>query len=166
LNKRRSLHRFYELGILIKGIDGALQLVSGFLLLYLSPATINRMVFFFVRDELREDPEDLFVNLVLHATQNLLQTKTLTSVFLLVHGGAKLLLVAGLAANKLWSYPAAIVVFVAFTVYQLYELAQQVSVFMATVTVLDVIVIVLIAAEYRQVRMTRRGTESIKKVPI
>ena len=158
MKKRPSVHRFYELGILIKGIDGALQVISGLLLLCLSPATINSVVFFFVRGELREDPEDLFVNMVLHATQNIIQTKTLTSVFLLVHGGAKLLLVAGLAANKRWSYPAAIVVFAGFTIYQLYELAYRASLFMATVTVLDVIVIVLIAAEYRQVRAASRGT--------
>ena len=160
---RRSLHRFFVLGVLIKGIDGVLQLVSGFLLLYLSPATINSVVFFFVRDELKEDPEDLFVNLLLRATKTILQTKTLTSVLLLVHGGAKLLLVAGLATNKLWSYPAAIVVFAVFTAYQLYELTYQASLFMATVTVLDAIVIVLIAAEYRHVTMAKRGAQSMAR---
>ena len=160
LNARPTLHRFFKLGVLIKGIDGGLQLVSGFLLLYLSPATINSLVFFFVRGELKEDPSDLFVNLLLHATKNILQTKTLTSAFLLAHGGAKLLLVAGLAANKRWAYPAAIIVFAGFTMYQLYTLAYQASLFMAAVTVIDIIFIVLIAAEYRDVRMSRRRAAS------
>ena len=158
LETRGILHRFFELGILIKGVDGGLQLLAGVSLLFLSPATINSIVFFFVRGELKEDPTDLFVNLFLRATRNVIQTKTLASLFLLVHGGAKLLLVAGLANNKLWSYPAAIVVFAGFTVYQLYELAHQASLFMGTVTVLDIIVVVLVAAEYRHVRMAKRAT--------
>ncbi len=160
LNTRRILHRFFELGVLVKGIDGGLQLVGGIFLFSLSPATINGMLYFFVRGELREDPTDLFVNLLLHATRNIIQSKTLAGVFLLLHGGAKLLLVGGLANHKLWSYPAAIVVFAAFTVYQLYELVHQASLFMGTITIMDIIVVVLIAAEYRQVRMARRGSES------
>jgi len=52
LEARRILHRFFELGILIKGVDGGLELVGGLLFVFLSPGAINRVAFFFVEGEL------------------------------------------------------------------------------------------------------------------
>lgn len=148
---RRTLHRFFELGILVKGIDGGLELVGGLLLLFLSPAAFRGIIFFFVRGELKEDPTDLVANLLLHTTGSVIQVRVSASVLLIVHGAVKLLLVGGLAANKHWSYPAAIVVFAAFTVYQLYQLGHQYSLFLGIVTLLDAIVILLVIEEYRHV---------------
>lgn len=155
LKIRRTLHRFFEVGILIKGIDGGLELVGDFLLLVLTPGAIRGIVFFFVQAELKEDPTDLVVNLLLHTTRNVVQDRRLASAFLIVHGVAKLLLVAGLVANKLWSYPVAIVVFAAFTVYQLYQLGHRYTLFLGAITVLDIVVILLIIGEYRFARMSR-----------
>jgi uncharacterized membrane protein len=152
---RSILHRFFELGILIKAVDGGLELVGGLLLVVLSPVAINRVVFFFVEGELKEDPTDLVANLLLHTTRSAIDVRIPASVFLIVHGAVKLVLVGGLATNRLWSYPAAILVFAGFTVYQLYQLSQQYSLFLATVTVLDVIVILLVIAEFRHMRIAR-----------
>jgi uncharacterized membrane protein len=155
LEARRILHRFFELGILIKGVDGGLELVGGLLLVFLSPAAINRVMFFFVEGELKEDPTDLVANLLLHTTRSAIEAKVPASVFLIVHGIVKLVLVGGLATNRLWSYPAAILVFAGLTMYQLYQLNQQYSLFLEIVTILDVIVILLVIAEYRYMRIAK-----------
>ena len=155
LKARWILHRFFELGILIKAIDGGLELVGGLLLVFLSPAAINRVVFFFVEGELKEDPTDLVANLLVHTTRSAIEVRVPASVFLIIHGIVKLVLVGGLATNRRWSYPAAILVFAGFTIYQLYQLGQQYSLFLETVTVLDAIVILLVIAEYRHMRIAR-----------
>jgi uncharacterized membrane protein len=155
---RRILHRFFELGILIKGVDGVLELVVGLLLVFLSPGAINRVVLFFVEGELKEDPTDLVANLLLHTTRSAIEVRVPASVFLIVHGVVKLVLVAGLATNRLWSYPAAILVFAGFTIYQLYQLSQQYSLFLEIVTILDVIVVLLVIAEYRHMRIVRKNS--------
>ncbi len=152
---RWNLHRFFEVGILLKGIDGGLELIGGLLLLVLSHGAINGIVYFFVEAELKEDPTDLVANLLLHSTRHLIQDRRLASAFLIVHGVAKLLLVAGLLANKLWSYPAAIVVFAAFTVFQICQLGYQFSFFLGVLTVIDVLVLMLVICEYRYVRAAR-----------
>ncbi len=149
---KRILHRFFELGIIIKGLDGAVELVGGLLLVFLSPAAINRVVFFLVEGELKEDPTDLVANLLVHTTRSAIQVRVPASLFLIGHGIVKLVLVAGLATNRLWSYPAAIVVFAGFTIYQIYQLTLQYSLFLETVTVLDLMVILLVIAEYRHMR--------------
>jgi uncharacterized membrane protein len=155
LMMRRILHRFFELGIIIKGVDGGLELVGGLLLVFLPPAAINRVVFFFVEGELKEDPTDLVANLLLHTTRSAIEVRVSASTFLIVHGIVKLALVGGLATNRLWSYPVAILVFAGFTIYQLYQLSQQYSLFLEVVTVLDVIVILLVIAEYRHMKIVR-----------
>jgi uncharacterized membrane protein len=149
---KRNFHRFFELGILIKGIDGGLELVGGLLLIFLSPAAINRVLFFFVEGELQEDPTDRLANLLVHTTRSAIQVRIPASVFLLGHGIVKLVLVGGLATNRLWSYPVAILVFAGFTIYQAYQLSQQYSSFLLTATILDVVVILLVIVEYRQMR--------------
>jgi uncharacterized membrane protein len=152
---RRILHRLFELGILIKGVDGGLELVGGLLLVFLSSAAINRVVLFFVEGELKEDPTDLVANLLLHTTRSAIQVRVPASAFLIVHGIVKLALVGGLASNRLWSYPAAILVFAGFTLYQLYQLSQQYSLFLEAVTILDVIVVLLVIVEYRYMKIAR-----------
>lgn len=158
----RIVHRFFELGILIKGIDGAFELVGGLLLAFLSPSAINQLVYFFLEDELKEDPADSVANLLLHITRSAIKVRVSASAFLIVHGIVKLALVIGLATHRLWSYPLAILVFTGFTIYQLYQVSQQYSLFMVTVTVLDVMVIILVIAEYRHMRgkINHRGTET------
>jgi uncharacterized membrane protein len=111
------------------------------------------VVSFFVQGELKEDPTDLVANLLLHTTRSAVEVRVPASVFLLVHEIVKLMLGGGHATNRLWSYPAAIIVFAGFTTYQLYQLSQQYSLFLETVTVLDVVVILLVIAEYRHMRI-------------
>ena len=152
---RRILHRFFEIGILIKGVDGGLELIGGLLLVFLSPSAINRVLLFFVEGELKEDPNDFFANLLVHVTRSAIDAKIPASIFLIVHGVVKLGLVGGLATHRLWSYPAAIIVFAGLTLFQLYQLGQQYSPFLGVVTVLDVIVIVLVILEYRYLRIAR-----------
>jgi uncharacterized membrane protein len=151
----RLLHRLFELGVVAKGVDGALELIGGLLLLLLSPAAITGTIWFLVQGELKEDPTDLVANLLLHNTRTIVDIRFSTSAFLIVHGVVKLGLVGGLATNQLWSYPAAIVVFTGFTIYQVYQLTQQNSLFLGVVTVLDIIVVLLVIAEYQHVRLVR-----------
>ncbi len=150
--RKRLLHRIFEIGILVKGVDGAAELMGGLLLMLLSPASIKGLIASLVKGELKEDPTDLVANLLVHNTATVIHSRASASAFLILHGVTKLGLVAGLAANKLWSYPTALAVFASFTIYQIYQLANQYSLFLATITVLDVMVVVLILIEYRQVR--------------
>ncbi|HUZ93012.1 MAG TPA: DUF2127 domain-containing protein [Candidatus Paceibacterota bacterium] len=148
----RSWHEFFEFGIIVKGVDGFLQLVGGIALFFVSPATINAIALFFIRGELSEDPKDFLANLFLHATQGVIQAQVFAGILLVVHGAVKLFLVAGLVRNKLWAYPASIAIFGGFVLYQFYQLHLGYSLFLWVVTVVDILVIGLIVHEYRYVK--------------
>jgi uncharacterized membrane protein len=50
------LDRTFEIGIILKGLDGILEVIGGALLLGVSPDTINRVVVGLAQHELSEDP--------------------------------------------------------------------------------------------------------------
>lgn len=155
--EERGLHDLFEIGIILKGIDGTLELIGGVLLWFVSPATIAALVRYFFRGELIEDPKDLFVNTLLHLTQGLSGgLQAYASVLLIAHGIVKLFLIACIMRGKFWAYPVTIVVFIGFIISQLYQLSLQYSLLLWAITVVDALVVALIAHEYRAVRRRQR----------
>jgi uncharacterized membrane protein len=150
--KEQNWHRFFELGVIVKGIDGILQLAGGVALIFISPAALSAIAHFFLQGELSEDPKDFLVTIFLHAAQSVAAQQTFVSILLIAHGAVKLFLVAGLLRNKLWAYPAAIAVFSGFVLYQFYQLSVAYSLFLRAITIVDVAVIGLVVHEYWYVK--------------
>jgi Predicted membrane protein (DUF2127) len=97
------LHRIFVLGVVAKGVDGALELFGGLLLLLLSPTAIWGTIFFLVQGELKEDPTDVVANLLMHNAGTVIQTRIPASAFLIAHGVVKLgLVVSGSDRGLHW----------------------------------------------------------------
>ena len=56
--RRDWLDQAFLIGIILKGLDGLLELVGGLLLLVISPAAIDRVTRALTQHELSEDPRD------------------------------------------------------------------------------------------------------------
>jgi uncharacterized membrane protein len=63
--------------------------------------------------------------------------------------------VIGLLRNKLWSYPASLIVLSLFIVYQVYRFSYTYSIGLIALSVLDLIVMGLICHEYGLARGIR-----------
>lgn len=147
------LDKTYEIGIIIKGIDGVLELVGGILVLVLSPGAINGVAHFLTEHELQQDPHDFIANHILKLSQHLTHGPNyFAAAFLLTHGAVKVFLVASLLLNKLWAYPWALGVLGLFLVYQLYQMATKPTLAMAFLSVLDAVIIWLIYREWQQIK--------------
>ena len=147
------LDKTYEIGILIKGIDGTLEMLGGLLLLTISPHNLNRITDFLTQDALQENPHNFIATHIAHWGHNLATGHNLFAiVFLLTHGLVKVVLVTCLLLNKLWAYPWALAVLSLFLVYQVYLLITKPGFGMAVLSVLDVIIIGLIWREWQKVR--------------
>ncbi len=115
-------HTLFEVGIFLKGLNGFLQIVGGFLLVFLRPATLNKVVVILTQNELSEDPKDLIANFLLEAAQHLsISSQIFGAIYLLAHESIKIFLVLSLWQKRLWAYPAAIIVFLLFIFYQMYR---------------------------------------------
>jgi len=147
------LDKTYEIGILIKGFDGVLELVGGLLVLILSPHTITGITAFLTQDALQENPHNFIALRVQHAGHHLATGHTLfAALFLLTHGIVKVVLVTCLLLNKLWAYPSALVVLTLFLIYQIYLLITAPTFGMAFLTVLDIIIIFLVWREWQKIK--------------
>jgi uncharacterized membrane protein len=147
------LDKTYEIGILIKGIDGVLELIGGLLVLVLNPHAINGIVSFLTQDALQENPHNFIATHIVKYGHHLSAGHNLfAAAFLLTHGLVKVVLVTCLLLNKHWAYPWAIGVLGLFLVYQVYLLITQPTFGMAFLTVLDIVIIGLIYREWQQIR--------------
>ena len=148
---RDLLDRTFEVGIILKGLDGVLEVIGGVLLLVVSPATIDRMVTSLTQHELSEDPNDFLATHVLRTAHGLTGSALLFgAVYLLSHGAVKVILVVALLNNRLWAYPWMIVFLGAFILYQIYRLSFKPSVGLTVLTLFDALVAWLTYREYRK----------------
>lgn len=152
----KYLHFSFEVGVLLKGIDGLLEVIGGLALFFVSPSQINALVNFFTRYELSEDPHDLVANYLVKLSHDLfLNAGLFVALYLLSHGIVKLLIVGGLWKDKLWAYPVGIIVFAGFVVYQIYRYTFTFDAWLLILTVLDIIIIWLTWHEYEYRRRSK-----------
>jgi uncharacterized membrane protein len=136
--------------VILKGLDGALEIVGGLLLLFVSPATIHSIVRWLTQHELSQDPHDFIANHVLRSTQDLSRATTVfAAIYLLSHGVAKVVLVVAVLRDQTWAYPAIIALLLGFIAYQLYRLVVDPTVGLLLLTLFDAFVVVLTWKEYQ-----------------
>lgn len=150
------LDRVFDVSITLKGLDGALEVIGGVLLLFITPHRLNAIVVFLTQHELSEDPRDfLATHLLSYAQRYTASTALFLALYLLSHGIIKIILVVALLQQRLWAYPLAIVFLSVFIVYQIYRLALHVSLGLLALTLFDIFIVGLTVLEYRKHR--RRG---------
>jgi uncharacterized membrane protein len=148
---RDLLDQTFEIGIILKGLDGVLEVIGGLLLLVVSPATIDRMVTNLTQHELSEDPHDFLATHLLRTAHGLTGSAILFgAVYLLAHGLVKVILVTALLKNQRWAYPWTIAFLGVFIAYQVYRLSFQPSLGLTGLTIFDTVIAWLTYREYRK----------------
>jgi uncharacterized membrane protein len=152
-----ALDTTFKIGLVLKGLDGILEVIGGLLLLFLSPAAIEHIVRTLTAHELSEDPHDLIARYLLHTASHLTTSTTLFgAIYLLSHGAAKIVLVVLVLRDKLWAYPWLIGLLLAFIAYQLYRITfVHFSIGLAALTVFDALLVWLTWREYQAKRAAR-----------
>lgn len=150
--RENMLHGSFEIGILIKGIDGVLEILGGFLLLLVNPVRLNKLVVFMTQHELSEDPKDILANYLLKVSHQFSSSSQhFGVVYLLSHGAVKLLIVSMLFQKKIWAYPLSIVFLILFIGYQIYRYTYSHSIWLIILTIFDIAMIGLTWMEYLRI---------------
>ena len=152
-SSQKLVHQTFELVILIKGIDGILEVVGGVILFFVKPAQINSFLIWLTQHELAQDAQDLLANYLLKVGANLsLDTQLFGAIYLLVHGIIKIALILGLWKRKLIAYPLAVIFLSLFIIYQIYRYVQQPAFWLIALSIFDALIIVLTLIEYQQLK--------------
>jgi len=145
------LDKTYEIGIIIKGIDGTLELIGGILILTLSSDTILKITHFLTQNELHQDPHNFIATHIVKLGDHLANGLNIfAALFLLSHGIVKVVMVTCLLLNKIWAYPWSLGVLITFFVYQIYVMVVSPTFGMGFLTVLDAVIIYLVYREWQQ----------------
>lgn len=145
------LDRSFQASITLKGIDGLLEILGGVLLLGANPARVNSWVAALTQHALSRDPHDFIAtHLLSMAHQFNGQAQYFGFFYLVSHGLAKVILVVALWLNRMWAYPAMIVLLFLFILYQVYRMTFAPSWWLIWLTVFDAIVIWLTWEEYKK----------------
>lgn len=142
----------FQVGLLLKGLDGLLETLGGVLLLVISPDQISHWAERLTQGELSKDPHDFIANHVLDTAHHLSGASlAFGAAYLLSHGLVKLILVEEVWRDRMWAYIGLIVVTSLFVVYQLYRIfLVKFSFSLSLLTVFDFIIIFLTTVEYRR----------------
>ena len=149
----RLRHQAFQVGIVFKGLDGALEIIVGAALLLTTLQRIQGIVGSLTNHELIENPKDLLANFAVNKAEHL-STGTLhfSGVYLVCHGIIKVGLAIGLLRGLRWSYPSALLFLAIFVLYQLYRLYHTHSLALVFFTVFDILIVLLISLEWTNAR--------------
>jgi uncharacterized membrane protein len=168
--KRWSLlDRIFDISIILKGLDGLLEIVGGVLLLVVSPKQINSLLMLVTQHELSQDPTDFLATHLLAYAHTLSASAIMfAAAYLLIHGIVKVVLAVAVLKEQLWAYPWLIGFLVIFILYQVYRLTLHVSVGLIALTLFDCFVVWLTVLEYRkhlQLQRVKSHQGSVAQLP-
>lgn len=147
-------HISFEIGLLLKGINGLLEIIGGILLLFLNPDRLNKLIILLTQNELSKDPKDMIANALIALSHSFsISTQQFGIFYLMSHGIIKCILVFLLWRRKMWAYPLTILALVLFIAYQVYRYIISPSGFLILLSIFDIIMIVLTVIEYRKIRI-------------
>jgi uncharacterized membrane protein len=154
--RARRTERLFRIALLVKGVDGAAELVAAVTLLLVPTATVHRLVADIVSRDLLGPPDGFLTRHLVAGTEEFASgNRTFVVLYLGLHGIVKLALVWALLRQWRPAYPVAAVVLGVFVVYELIRAAHTGSVVLPLLAALDVLIIVFILREYRLLRTVR-----------
>ncbi|HYO36611.1 MAG TPA: DUF2127 domain-containing protein [Geodermatophilus sp.] len=143
--------------LVLKGLDGLVELLAGLALLVVGPRTLDAVTRRIVEHHLLGNPHGALADRFTAGEAALGSgDRTFAVVYLVLHGLVKLGLVVALLREVLRAYPVAIGVVGLFCAYEAYRAVQRGSWSLGVAAALDLAVIVLVVLEYRRLRSRRR----------
>ncbi len=134
--------------MIFKGIDSLFEVAGGILLL--SPTKIARYAAVITQHEVFRHHQALAGRLDNLADTVSMRASVGEAAYLMVHGGAKVILIAAIVAGKRWGYTGFIAVLSLFTCVELVRAVTAREVVTGVFGLFDMIVVVLIYKEYKQ----------------
>lgn len=158
--QHRTLDRVFAVSIVLKGLDGVVELIGGLALLFISPARLRDWLGDVVSFVLVGHERSPVFHWAIHLGDSWgTRTTLFAAAYLLLHGIIKVVLVWALLKQQLWAYPWMLAALGVFIVIQGCELVVHFSWWMLALTLFDVFIVALTAREW-QLHRKRRAAEA------
>jgi len=144
--------RLYKTGILLKGVNGGLELIGGILLAVIPHSGFTKAILFLTQHDVGTGSKDWAFRELSDALSRLSGESGFAIFYLLSHGVLKLSLAIALLRELRWAYPTALVAFGTLAGYEVYRFIAHPGVMMAVIIAIDLGVIALIWSHWRAER--------------
>ncbi|GAB3631098.1 DUF2127 domain-containing protein [Microbacterium shaanxiense] len=146
----RLLNRVFDASIILKGISGALELIGGVALFFVSADQIRHLLSWVSAHALVVNPHSALAQWIEHLADRMGADATVFAAwYLILHGVIKVVLVWALLREKLWAYPWMLVALGLFIAYQCYELVVHFGWWMFALTIFVVFIVFLTTREWQ-----------------
>jgi uncharacterized membrane protein len=154
----RRITRFFKVSVLIKSIQGLLEVIGGILLLLTNIKTITLFITQYTNPELIENSNDIISISLNNIAQHLSSSgKTFVAFYLFSHGLIKLFLIIGLLKKRIKAYYAFIIILGSFIIYQIYRYVTMPSLILLIFTLFDILLVWLAWQESKILKKHLRG---------
>lgn len=147
----RDILWLFDLALILKVVNGSLEMLAALLVLYVPPAFVVRLAEFATGGELAQDSDDLIAMTIQNAAQSFaVHSHYLLALYLALHGVIKVLLVIGIFAKKRIAYPLFMLALAVFGAYEAYRGFVLHELLLQALAVFDLALLVLTSYEYRR----------------
>jgi len=147
--RERRIHDVFLVVVLLKGLDGLIEMALGFLLIFTDE--FSDVVFFLTRDAVIDDPNNFFATHLRAFASQSHEAFVIGGLYLVAHGFLKLFISGSLWRNYIWAYPAAMVFLGLFIFYEVIRIAQTGSVPFICLAIFDILMLWLVIHEYKKI---------------
>jgi uncharacterized membrane protein len=153
----KTFAKVFKTIIFLKGLGGAFGIIGGLALLFISSETITKTVTKLFEHELLQDPNDLIVTYLMQISQHIsVDAKSFGALFLIINGCISLGLVIALWRKKMWAYPVAATVLIAFVIYQYVRYTHTQLLSLMILMLFDLLIAVLVILRYQDLKEERK----------
>lgn len=147
----RDLLWLFDLALILKVINGSLEMLAALLVLFVPPSLVLRLAEFATSGELAQDPSDPIALAIQTAAQTFtVHSHYLLAAYLALHGVVKVLLVIGIFAKKRIAYPLFMISLAIFGAYEAYRGFVLHEMLLQALAIFDLALLVLTSYEYRR----------------
>ena len=144
----RTAETIFKVGLIIKGVDSLFEVLGGLLLTM--PTKLARVLLVLAHHELYRHHDVLAGKLDRLADEVTVQVHLGSALYLLVHGLAKVILIAAVFKGKQWGYLGLIGVLSIFSAIEMVRVVTAQEYVTGVLGLFDIAVVVLMVKEYRQ----------------
>lgn len=149
--QERNVLWLFDVALILKAIDGALEVLGALLILFIPPTLVVRLIDVVTAGELTQDPNDPVANAIRDAARSFaVSNHLLITLYIVLHGAIKVLLVLGIFAGKRIAYPLFMAALALFGTYEAYRGFGRHELFLQALAIFDLSLLMLTAYEYRR----------------
>lgn len=147
----RDLVWLFDVALLLKTLNGALEVLAALLILFVPPAFVIKLAEFATGGELAQDATDPVATMIRDAAHTFtVHTHYLFASYLALHGIVKIVLVIGIFAKKRIAYPLFMLALGVFGTYEAYRGFFLHELLLQALAIFDFSLLVLTSYEYRR----------------